>query len=111
MRRSTALLVAAAFACAGGAASAAEIATASIVLKDHVFEPKELHVAAGKRILLKVENQDSTPEEFESHELKVEKVVPGGTTGTVRFGPLEPGRYPFYGEFNEATAQGVVVAE
>jgi len=95
----------------GGAAAAAEIANASIAIKDHLFQPKELHVPAGKRILLKVDNQDTTPEEFESHELKVEKVIPGGTTGTVRFGPLEPGRYPFFGEFNEATAQGVVVAE
>ena len=29
----------------------------------------------------------------------------------VRFGPLEPGTYPFFGEFNQATAQGKVVAE
>jgi hypothetical protein len=88
-----------------------EIAPANIAIKNHLFEPKELRVPAGKRIVLKVENQDSTPEEFESHELKVEKVIPGGATGTVRFGPLEPGRYPFFGEFNPATAQGVVIAE
>jgi heme/copper-type cytochrome/quinol oxidase subunit 2 len=94
-----------------GAALAVDVESASIVIKDHVFIPKELHVPAGKRIVLKVDNQDSTPEEFESHELKLEKVIPGSSTGTVRFGPLEPGRYPFFGEFNEATAQGVIVAE
>jgi len=90
---------------------AAEITGANIAIKDHVFAPAELHVPAGKRILLKVDNQDPTPEEFESHELKVEKVIPGGSSGIVRFGPLEPGRYPFFGEFNEATAKGVVVVE
>jgi hypothetical protein len=92
-------------------AQAAEIAEASIAIKDHLITPVELHVPAGKRILLRVDNQDSTPEEFESHELKVEKVIPGESSGVVRFGPLEPGRYPFFGEFNEATAKGVVVAE
>jgi hypothetical protein len=29
----------------------------------------------------------------------------------VRIGPLVPGRYPFIGEFHEATAKGVVIAE
>jgi hypothetical protein len=29
----------------------------------------------------------------------------------VRIGPLQAGRYPFIGEFNEATAKGVVIAE
>jgi hypothetical protein len=29
----------------------------------------------------------------------------------VRIGPLAPGRYPFFGEFNQATAKGVVIAE
>jgi plastocyanin len=105
------LVLAAVVAAPVGAVSALEIESAGITIKDHVFNPKELHVPAGKRILLKVDNQDPTPEEFESHELKVEKVIPGGSTGTVRFGPLEPGRYPFFGEFHESTAQGVVVAE
>ncbi|MEO8667193.1 MAG: cupredoxin domain-containing protein [Bauldia sp.] len=98
-------------AASAGSATAFEIVSAGIALKDHRFDPQELQVPAGKRILLKVDNQDATPEEFESHELKVEKVIPGGSTGTVRFGPLDPGRYPFFGEFNESTAQGVVVAE
>ena len=56
-------------------------------------------------------NDDTTPEEFDSTALKVEKVVPGKSKGTIRIGPLKPGRYPFIGEFNEATAKGVVIAE
>jgi hypothetical protein len=113
--KSSCLLVMAALlagaAAPSGIALASETALASIVIKDHHFVPEELHVPKGKRILLTVDNQDSTPEEFESRELKVEKVIAGGTKGVVRFGPLEPGRYPFFGEFHEATANGVVVAE
>lgn len=82
-----------------------------LVIKNHKFEPAEVKVKAGEKIKLVVHNQDSTPEEFESHSLKREKVIPGGQKATILIGPLKPGRYTFYGEFNEKTAQGAVVAE
>jgi hypothetical protein len=82
-----------------------------ITIKDHKFSPSELKVPANKRVIITVVNDDPTPEEFESNEMKVEKVIPGKSKGTVRIGPLAPGRYPFFGEFHEATAQGVVIAE
>ena len=82
-----------------------------LVIKGHRFEPTELKVPAGTRIKLVVHNQDSTPEEFESHSLNREKVIPAGAKVTIFIGPLKPGRYPFVGEYNEATAKGVVVAE
>ena len=83
----------------------------TITIKDHKFSPAELKVPAKKRITLTVVNDDATPEEFESKKLKVEKVIPGKTKAVVRFGPLEPGRYEFVGEFHESTAKGVVIAE
>src|SRR5215475_12675065 len=83
----------------------------TITIKNHRFTPSELKVPANKRIQLTVVNDDPTPEEFESKEMKVEKVIPGKSKGIVRFGPLAPGRYPFFGEFNEATAKGTVIAE
>src|SRR5215831_7295448 len=83
----------------------------SITIKNHRFTPAEIKVPANKRIQLTVVNDDPTPEEFESREMKVEKVIPGKSKGVVRIGPLQPGRYPFFGEFNEATAKGVVIAE
>lgn len=83
----------------------------TITIKDHRFTPSEIKVPANKRIQLTVVNDDPTPEEFESREMKVEKVIPGKSKGVVRFGPLQPGRYPFFGEFNEATAKGTVIAE
>ncbi len=82
-----------------------------LVIKDHRFEPAELKVPAGQRVKLIVHNQDKTPEEFESKSLNREKVIPGGGKATIFIGPLKPGRYGFFGEFNEKTAQGVVVAE
>ena len=82
-----------------------------LVIKNHRFEPAELKVPAGQRVKLVVHNQDSTPEEFESHSLNREKVIPAGAKATIYIGPVKPGRYTFYGEYNEATAQGVVVAE
>lgn len=82
-----------------------------IVIKNHRFEPAEVKVAANQRIKLVVHNQDATPEEFESHTLNREKVIPPGGKVSIFIGPLKPGRYPFYGEYNEKTAQGVVVAE
>ncbi|MFZ1207577.1 MAG: cupredoxin domain-containing protein, partial [Pseudolabrys sp.] len=83
----------------------------TITIKNHRFTPSEVKVPANKRIQLTVVNDDPTPEEFESREMKVEKVIPGKSKGVVRIGPLAPGRYPFFGEFNEATAKGVVIAE
>ena len=82
-----------------------------LVIKNHRFEPTELKVPANQRIKLVVHNQDPTPEEFESHSLNREKVVPGGAKAVIFIGPLKPGRYEFFGEYNEATAKGVVIAE
>ena len=83
----------------------------SLMIKDHRFVPSEIKVPAGQKIKLIVHNQDASAEEFESHELNREKVIAGGTKATIFIGPLKPGRYPFYGEFNVKTAQGVLIAE
>lgn len=82
-----------------------------LVIKNHVFVPAELTIPAGVKVKLIVDNQDSTPEEFESHELNREKVIPGNSRAKVVVGPLEPGVYPFFGEFHEATAQGKLIVK
>ncbi len=89
----------------------ADDAPITVVIKDHTFTPAEVKVPANKRVTLLVDNQDATSEEFESAELKVEKIVGGRKQIKVTFGPLKPGKYPFFGEFHEATAKGVVIAE
>ena len=83
----------------------------TLVIHEHKFEPAELTVPAGKKIKLLIENQDSTPEEFESYALNREKVVMGNSATSLYIGPLKAGRYPFFGDFNESTAQGVVIAQ
>ena len=65
----------------------------------------------GAKVKLVVDNQDAGPEEFDSHALNREKVIPGKTKATIFIGPLAPGRYPFIGEFNATTARGEVVAQ
>lgn len=82
-----------------------------LTIKDHRFTPTELKVPAGKKVKLVVSNLDSTPEEFESHEINREKVTAGNGKAMTYIGPLTPGKYPFFGEFNEKTAHGVIVAE
>jgi plastocyanin len=83
----------------------------ALVIKNHRFEPAVVKVPAGKKVKLVIDNQDATAEEFESHALNREKVIPPKSKGTVFIGPLKPGKYAFVGEFHEATAQGVVIAE
>jgi hypothetical protein len=83
----------------------------SLVLENHRFTPDRLEVPAGKKVKVMIENRDATAEEFDSGDLRVEKVIPGKSKGVVWLGPLKPGEYKFMGEYNEKTAQGVVVAK
>jgi hypothetical protein len=82
-----------------------------IEIRDHLFFPAELVIPAGKKVKLVVYNRDPTPEEFESYELNREKVIMGSAKAVIFIGPLKPGEYPFFGEFNPKTAQGKVIAE
>ena len=93
------------------ALAADEVPEISLVIKDHRFTPELVKVPAGKKVKLVVDNQDATPEEFDSRELNREKVIPGKSKLNIFIGPLKPGKYAFIGEFNQATANGVVVAE
>jgi heme/copper-type cytochrome/quinol oxidase subunit 2 len=91
--------------------AAAQDATYTLIVKDHKFQPTEIEIPAGKKIELIVKNEDPTPEEFESTQLRREKVVPGGQQITVYIGPLKPGRYEFFGDFNPKTARGYIVVK
>lgn len=84
---------------------------ALLVIHNNRFDPAELKVPAGQRIKLTVHNQDPTAEEFESHSLNREKIVPPGAKVVVYIGPLKPGSYDMFGDYHQATAKGLVVAE
>ena len=96
---------------AGLSSARAQEIEKTLVIKNHVFEPAELKVPANQKIKLIVHNQDSGAEEFESKSLRREKVIAAGSKATIVIGPLKPGKYEFFGEFNPATAKGVVIAE
>jgi plastocyanin domain-containing protein len=83
----------------------------ALIIKNHQFIPAEIRVAANQRIKLNLHNQDNSPEEFESHSLNREKLIPAGAKAVIYIGPLKPGSYDFFGEFNPTTAKGVVIAE
>ena len=91
------------------AARAADAATLTLSLKDHKFEPAELHAPAGKSITLVVKNLGPAPAEFESGELHVEKVITGGGTVTIRLHGLQTGRYRFFDDFHDETEGYLVV--
>ncbi|MGH6621216.1 MAG: cupredoxin domain-containing protein [Alphaproteobacteria bacterium] len=83
-----------------------------IVIRDHRFEPATPEVPADRALKLIVTNADSTPEEFESVGLKIERVIAGGKTAEFAVRPLRKNRnYKFFGEFHPATAQGRLVVK
>jgi plastocyanin len=110
VRGAGALWLAAAIVAAAGC-SQEQLPEQSLVIENHVFAPTEIKLAAGQKIRLKIENRDEASEEFDSDSLGREKVVPGKATGFVVIGPLQPGRYPFMGEFHSQTAQGAVIVQ
>lgn len=89
----------------------AEVPSFTIEIRNHLFYPSQLVVPANTKIKLIVINYDTSPEEFESYELNREKVIMGGAKAIIFIGPLRPGNYPFFGEFNPKTAQGFIRVE
>jgi hypothetical protein len=82
-----------------------------VTLQNHKFSPAEIHVKANTPAVIALSNKDATAEEFDSSDLKVEKVVAGNSSGNVRLRALAPGKYHFMGEYHSTTAQGVVIAQ
>ena len=96
---------------AGGApASADDTVQLSITIKDHLFDPAELHAPPGKTIAIHVKNLNNIVSEFESGDLHFEKIVPVGGEGVVYVRPQQPGRYNFYDDFHHET-QGFLVVQ
>jgi hypothetical protein len=93
------------------AASLAATPEFELEIRNHLFQPDTLVIPANTKVKLVIYNRDSTPEEFESYELNREKVIPGQSKAIVFVGPLAPGEYPFFGEFNPQTALGTIIVK
>ena len=96
---------------AASAASADESFLVKVSLKDHPFLPAEPTAPADKPITIEVTNLDSTPSEFESKTLRVEKVVAAGGKITLQVRPLAAGRYRFFDDYHEDTTEGFLVVK
>ena len=92
-------------------ALAEDAALFKLVASDGVFTPAVIEVPAGKRLQLEVTNAGKTPMEFESKELKQEKVIPPGGKATLTIRALKAGEYKFVDEFHEKTGQGKLIAK
>jgi len=78
-------------------------------LNNHLFYPAEIEIPENTKVKLIIHNQDNTPEEFDSFDLNREKVIFPQKKAVIFIGPLLPGRYDFFGEFNPNSAQGTII--
>jgi len=89
----------------------AEDPTFRIEFKDGVVTPKRIEVPAKVRIVLELVNAGSTPAEFESKELRKEKVLAPGSSSSLILRSLDPGEYKFMDDFHPERPASVLVAK
>lgn len=79
-------------------------------IHDGHFEPEQLVIPAGIKVELVIRNLDAMPAEFESTDLSREIVVRSHGEAKIFVGPLDPGSYHFFNDFNR-DMQGTIVAK
>jgi plastocyanin len=89
-------------------ANADDAVSLSVTIKDHKFDPPEVHAPAGQAIEFHVKNLNDIVSEFESSDLHFEKIVPVGSEAVVHVRALQPGKYNFYDDFHHQT-QGYLI--
>ena len=111
MRRLFASLLLAFAVSAGVPAVAEEDPTFRIEFRDGEVSPREIVVPANTRIRLDLHNLGETPAEFESHQLKKEKVLAPKTNSVLVIRTLAPGRYEFFDDFHPGRGPSVLIAK
>lgn len=96
---------------ASACAIADELPTFNLVISNGRFVPETIEVPANTKFKLQIRNDGPSAEEFESIELRKEKVLGPGASSFLIFQPLKPGTYKFFGDFHPQTAQGRFVAK
>jgi len=92
-------------------AFADEAGSAAVSLKGHKVDPSEPTASAGKPLTVDVANLDTTLAAFESKQLRVGMLIPAGGKVTLQIRALSRGRYRFFDDYHEITAQGFLVVE
>ncbi|WP_296443598.1 cupredoxin domain-containing protein [Rhodoferax sp. UBA5149] len=90
---------------------AQELPSFKLLIRAGRFVPATLEVPANTKFRLLIKNEGPGAEEFESVELRKEKVLAPGASSFLIFQPLKPGTYKFFGDFHPDTAQGQLVAK
>jgi plastocyanin len=109
--RFVAILAAAIVAAAFGDVRAEDPMVVKLVARDGVFVPATLEVPAGKRFKIEISNEGKGPMEFESRDLKQEKVLAAGAKSSVVINGLKPGTYVFFDDYHPDAPKGQVVAK
>jgi hypothetical protein len=85
--------------------------TFSVEFHDGKVEPLRLEVPANRRFKLELRNTGSTPAEFESRELRKEKVLAPNSSSFLVFRTLDAGEYPFFDDFHPEAPRALLVAK
>ncbi len=93
------------------AEAAEELPVFKLSVKDGKFEPLTIEVPAGKRFKIEISNEGKGPIEFESKDLKQEKVLAAGAKSSIVINALKPGTYTFFDEYHMDAPKGKVVAK
>ncbi len=92
-------------------ASAEDMKTFEITVKDKVFTPSEITVKAGEPFRIKLKNANPMPVELESSKLGFEKVAAGFSDILVNVRAQAPGTYTFFDDFHPKETIGKVVVQ
>lgn len=92
-------------------ARAEDLPTFKVEMKDGVITPLRIEVPADKPFKIELHNTGTTPAEFESIELRKEKVVAPGAVSFVVIKRVSPGEYKFFDDFHPTAPQVTVVAK
>jgi len=92
-------------------AADSEVVEMQLTLSNHTFDPQSLTVPSGKKIKLTIVNKDASAAEFESEDLRREKIIPANGQIYVYIGPLDAGTYGYFDDFHRSTTTGIIVAQ
>jgi hypothetical protein len=94
---------------AAGSANAQK-ATLGVAVQNGQFSPQELHAPAGAPATLRITNLDTTPAEFSSSTLGVDRMITSNTSVVVTIRALPRGRYTFF-DLAHTGAHGVLILD